>query len=49
MIETGRFEEGSVDECEGVERNAVLREDREIGVGRIVEKCSGEETARGGD
>lgn len=43
------LEEGTVDEGEGAERDAVLGEDGEVGVGGVVEEGGGEETARGGD
>ncbi|KAG9445270.1 hypothetical protein H6P81_016610 [Aristolochia fimbriata] len=42
-------EEGVVDEAEGVERDAMLGEECEEGVGGVVEEGGGEEAARGGD
>jgi len=48
-VEGGGEEEGAVGVGEGVEGDAVLGEEGEVGVGGVVEKGSGEEAARGGD
>jgi len=48
-VEGGGEEEGAVGVGEGVERDAVLGEEGEVGVGGVVEEGSGEEAARGGD
>lgn len=42
-------EEGVVDELERVERDAMLRDECEVGVERIVQESSSEEATRGGD
>ena len=48
-IEGWGEEEGVVGVFEGVERDAVLGEEGEVGVGRVVEESGGEEAASGGD
>ena len=49
FIERFGHEEGVVDVAEGVERDAVLRQDGEVRVGGIVDDRRREEAARGGD
>lgn len=48
-VEGGGEEEGLVGVGEGVERDAVLGEEGEVGVGGVVEEGGGEEAAGGGD
>lgn len=48
-IELFGGEEGAVDVIERMERDAVLGEDSEVRIGRIVEDGGGEEAAGGGD
>lgn len=48
-VEGGGEEEGAVDVGEGVEGDAVLGEEGEVGVGGVVEEGGGEEAAGGGD
>lgn len=48
-IEGRGRDNGAVDVVKGVEGDAVLGEDGEEGVGRVIDESSGEEAARGGD
>jgi len=48
-VEGGGEEEGAVGVGEGVEGDAVLGEEGEVGVGGVVEEGGGEEAASGGD
>lgn len=49
MAVTIEKEESFVDEAEGVKGDAVLGEDREEGIGRIVKKSGGHQTTGGGN